>query len=223
MTNKAVFVTGTGTDVGKTYVTSLIIKKLIQSGKSAAYYKAAMSGDKTDDYGNPVAADAEFVKEFTGIKQSVKSMCPFVYGNAYSPHLAAKVCGRRVDLGAVMSGYRALTSRYDYTVVEGSGGIVCPLRYDDCKILLEDVIKAMNIPCLIVADAGLGAINAVALTAEYIKTRGIKINGIIFNNYTDDIICRDNANMCESITGIKILAKVRRGDTDSAINREELF
>ncbi len=221
--NKTLFVTGTGTDVGKTYVSALILKKLVALGESAGYYKAAMSGDKTDDFGNPVAEDAEYAKRISGIEQSVESMCPYVFCKPCSPHLAAKSAGEQIDEETIMSGYGAVLSRYKYVVAEGSGGIVCPLRYDSQKLFLSDVILKMNAPCVIVANSGLGAINAVALTAQYVRSLGIKIKGVIFNNYADDEICRDNAYMCEQITGLKILAKVRRGDTEISENVKEWF
>lgn len=223
MTNKTLFVTGTGTDVGKTYVSALILKKLVAFGESAGYYKAAMSGDKTDFCGNPVAEDAEYVKRISGIEQSVASMCPYVFCKPCSPHLAAKSAGEQIDGETIMRGYGAVLSRYGYVVAEGSGGIVCPLRYDSQKLFLSDVILKMNAPCVIVANSGLGTINAVALTAQYMRSLGIKIKGVIFNNYADDEICRDNAYMCEQITGLKILAKVRRGDTEISENVKDWF
>ncbi len=222
MKNKAFFVVGTGTDVGKTYVAALAVKKLSALG-SVAYYKAAMSGDESDAYGNPVAVDARFVKAFSGIAQSVQSMCPYVYGKAYSPHLAARVCGRQVEMHEVLRGYEALGRTYDYTVVEGSGGIVCPLRYDGYKIFLADVIAAMDIPCVLVTDAGLGAINAVVLTVNYMQKVGLKISGVIYNCYKDDEICNDNIFMCEELTGVKTIAKVRRGDGELDCDVRDLF
>ncbi|MDE7463876.1 MAG: dethiobiotin synthase, partial [Clostridiales bacterium] len=120
MESKACFIAGTGTDIGKTYVSALILKKLAALG-SAAYYKAAMSGSKHDGCGNPIAEDAVFVKEFAGIEQSVESMCHYVYGNPYSPHLAARVANRQVEMKEVMRGFDGLAKTHDYLIVEGSG------------------------------------------------------------------------------------------------------
>ena len=64
-------------------------------------------------------------------------------------------------------------------VVEGCGGIICPLRFDDKKIMLTDIIKLLNLPIIIVADGGLGTINDTVLTAEYAKSQGFSIRGII--------------------------------------------
>ena len=76
--SKAVFITGTGTDMGKTYLSGLIVKKLAQAGKNQAYYKAAMSGNDRRADGSLIPGDALFVKEMSGISQSLDDMCPYV-------------------------------------------------------------------------------------------------------------------------------------------------
>ena len=91
--SRGLFVIGTGTDVGKTYVTALIVKKLKDSGVSAAYYKAAMSGNQRDGDGKLIPGDALLVKEISGISQPLEEMCPYVYERAFSPHLASRIEG----------------------------------------------------------------------------------------------------------------------------------
>ena len=88
--SKAVFITGTGTDIGKTYLSGLIVKKLAQAGKNPAYYKAAMSGNIRCYDGSLIAGDASYVKYISGTEQPIDSMCPYIYENALSPHLASK-------------------------------------------------------------------------------------------------------------------------------------
>ena len=94
--SKALFVTGTGTDIGKTYVTGLIVKKLAEAGKSVAYYKAAMSGNDRREDGSLIPGDALFVQKMSGIAQPLEEMCPYVYEHAYSPHLASRIEGHPV-------------------------------------------------------------------------------------------------------------------------------
>lgn len=222
--SKGLFITGTGTDVGKTYVTGLIVKKLIENDKKAAYYKAAMSGNIRNSEGKIIPGDAMCVVNASGTKQDVDSMCPYIYETAVSPHLASRLEGNPVRLDTVMSGYSRLGSDYEYITVEGSGGILCPINFDGDKIWLEDVIKAMDIPCIIVADAGLGTINSVVLTYEYMKQKNIECGGIIFNNYRKGDICQeDNRIMCEYMTGLKVLACVGAGDTDIEIDNDILL
>ena len=180
--SKGLFITGTGTDVGKTYVTGLIVKKLQETGAKAAYYKAAMSGNERDEKGKLIPGDAVWVKNVSGITQDLDTMCPYVYETAVSPHLASRLEGNPVTLEKVMEGYGQLKQEYDYITAEGSGGILCPLCFDEAKLQLEDVIGAMQIPCLMIADAGLGTINSVVLTYEYMKQKGISCKGIIFNH-----------------------------------------
>lgn len=222
--SKGLFITGTGTDVGKTYVTGLILKKLVSEGKNAGYYKAAMSGNIRGLNGDLIPGDARFVKEMSGITGELSEMCPFVYEHAYSPHLASRIEGDPVDLATVKKGFEAVKEKYDFITVEGSGGILCPIEIDTCTIMLEDVIKELNLSTILIADAGLGTINAVVLTAFYMKSKGIPINGIIYNNYIpDDIMHDDNIAMCEKMTGIKTLARVTKDATELDIDILDLL
>ena len=209
---KTLFITGTGTDVGKTYVTGLILKKLHQSGVSAAYYKAAMSGNVRREDGSLIPGDGAYVKGISGIDQPLEQMCPYVYEHAVSPHLASRLEGNPVQLDVVEKGFREVCREYDYVTVEGSGGILCPLCFDETEIWLEDVIARLELSCLLVADAGLGTINSVVLTTEYMRSRGIPVKGILINRFhAGNVMEEDNVRMCEHRTGLKVLACVEEG------------
>jgi len=222
--SKGIFVVGTGTDIGKTYVTGLITKKLYESGVNCCYYKAAMSGNERDEEGELIPGDAAFVKNVSGIDQSLDEMCPYVYEHAYSPHLASRIEGNPVDMSVVMAGYESLKNKYDYITVEGSGGILCPICFDEAKIYLEDIIGRMKLNCILVADAGLGTINNVVLTYEYMKSKGLNIRGIIYNNYrNEEVMHDDNIHMCEHLTGLKTLGRVEYAQNDLEIEPAELL
>lgn len=221
--SKILFIVGTGTDIGKTYVSGLILKKLKESGVSAAYYKAAMSGNVRSEDGGLIPGDALRVREVSGVRQSLEEMCPYVYENAYSPHLASKVEGNPLRMTVVTDGLRNVCGSYEYVTLEGSGGILCPLRFDEEEIWLADVIRACGAGCLLIADAGLGAINHVGLTAYYMKKHKIPLRGIVFNHYKPgDVIQEDNRKMCEYLTGVEVIACVRDGDTELDISAEAL-
>ena len=221
--SKNIFVTGTGTEIGKTYVAGLLVKKLHEAGEKSAYYKAAMSGNDKDADGNLIPGDAKFVKELGGIDQDLNEMCPYIYEKAYSPHLAAQIEGNPVNLDYVVEKLRDLEKKYDYITLEGSGGILCPLRFDDEEIYLEDLVKKAKLSSIIVADAGLGTINNLVLTAFYMKEKGMKVKGIIFNNFIPgDVMQEDNIKMCEYMSGLKVLACVRKGDKDLDIDIDKL-
>lgn len=209
---KALFITGTGTDIGKTYVTGLIVKKLAEYGKNPGYYKAAMSGNDRRPDGSLIPGDALFVKQCSGIRQPLEEMCLYVYENAYSPHLASRIEGNPVEMDIVKKGFKAVSEKYDYITVEGSGGILCPICFDERKIQLEDIIKELNLSSIIIADAGLGTINSVVLTAAYMKAKNMPVKGIIFNHFhPGNVMEEDNIFMCEYMTGLPILGKVQDG------------
>jgi len=213
--SKNIFITGTGTDIGKTYVTGLIVKKLRENSKNAAYYKAAMSGNDRRQDGSLIPGDALQVKNMSGIEQPLEEMCPYIYETAVSPHLASKIEGNHVEMEQVLNNFDNVCGKYDYVTAEGSGGILCPLRFDEKKVQLEDFIKARDLSCLMIADAGLGTINAVVLTAEYMKAHDLPVKGIIFNHYeSGNKLHEDNLFMCEYMTGLKVVACVKDGDTD---------
>ena len=221
--SKALFVTGTGTDTGKTYVTGLIVKKLQEAKKNPAYYKAAMSGNDRRPDGTLIPGDALEVQTMSGIDQSLTSMCPYVYEHAYSPHLASRLEGNPVVMDVVTHGFADVTAVYDYVTVEGSGGILCPICFDEARIQLEDVVKELHLSSILIADAGLGTINSLVLTAEYMKTHGLPLKGIIFNHYhPGDVMEDDNIFMCEHMTGLPTLAKVQDGDTELDMNVDAL-
>ena len=222
--SKGLFITGTGTDLGKTYIAGLIVKKLADAKQSAAYYKAAMSGNDRRADGSLIPGDALFVQKTAGISQPLEEMCPYVYEHAYSPHLASRIEGHPVQMDVVKAGYYKVCSAYDFVTMEGSGGILCPICFDEAKIQLEDVIRELHLPSILIADAGLGTINSVVLTVEYMKAKNLPVKGIIYNHYHgNDVMEDDNIFMCEYMTGLPTLAKVKDGDTELAMNVENLM
>ena len=222
--SKGLFITGTGTDLGKTYIAGLIVKKLADAKQSAAYYKAAMSGNDRRADGSLIPGDALFVQKTAGISQPLEEMCPYVYEHAYSPHLASRIEGHPVQMDVVKAGYYKVCSAYDFVTMEGSGGILCPICFDEAKIQLEDVIRELHLPSILIADAGLGTINSVVLTVEYMKAKNLPVKGIIYNHYHgNDVMEDDNIFMCEYMTGLPTLAKVTDGDTELAMDVQDLM
>ena len=221
--SKKLFVTGTGTDVGKTFVTGLIIKKLRENGVLAAYYKAAMSGNDRREDQSLIPGDALYVQRISGIEQPLDEMCPYIYENAVSPHLASRIEGNPARIDVIKNKFNVLCSKYEYITMEGSGGILCPISFEEEKIWLSDIIKACNMSCLMVADAGLGTINSVGLTAFYMEKQGIPLKGIIFNHFKPgDVLHEDNLKMCEFLTGVRVVACVKDNDRDLDISAEFL-
>ncbi|MDY2986619.1 MAG: dethiobiotin synthase [Peptoniphilus sp.] len=218
---KGLFIVGTDTDIGKTYVTALLLKKMLEVGMNAIYYKGALSGAELVD-GKLVPGDATYVKEIAGIEESVENLVPYVYETAVSPHLAAQIEGNAVELGKVVEGYKRLSEKYDYVVMEGSGGIICPISYGENTLMLEDFITELNLPSVLIADAGLGTINHTFLTVYYMKQKGLELKGIILNNYDGSLMQGDNLKMIEELTGVPVIAKVEYGSADLDIEESIL-
>lgn len=205
---KGIFITGTDTDIGKTYVTALLVKTLREAGYDVGYYKAAISGADS-----VAESDAGFVNRFAGIGESEDMLLSYLYKHAVSPHLAARMEGYPVEKEVILAGWARAAARYPYVTMEGSGGICCPIRHDEKAVYyLEDIVHWLHLPSLIVADAGLGTINHVVLTAFYMKARELPVKGVLLNNWKGGVMEEDNVKMIEEMTGLPVLAKIRRGD-----------
>ena len=217
--SKGYFVTATGTDVGKTFITALLVKKWRDSGIDAGYYKAALSGAELRD-GKWVAGDADYVKRIANLSDTQEQLVSYVYKEAVSPHLAARKEGNPVELAKVKADFDAACARHEFVFAEGSGGIICPIRYDDQKVFLVDIMKTLDLPLVIVTTAALGSINACVLTVEYARSRGLDVRGLIVNRYGssgNQEMENDNIRMMQDLTGLEILAKVKNGDTDLGV------
>ena len=209
--NNGIFVVGTGTDVGKTYVTALLIKHLRQEGINANYYKAAVSGNARMN-GELIPGDALFVKNFANLDTDLSEMVSYVYEEPLSPHLAARKEENFADIRTIKADFRKICRKSDFVVVEGSGGILCPLVYDDeIDIWLEDIIRILRLSVIIVADAGLGTINSTGLTVSYLRRNNFKMKGIILNNFDENNFMHiDNKRVIEEITRVPVIATVRK-------------
>jgi dethiobiotin synthetase len=206
---KGVFIVGTDTDVGKTIVTAGLMHVLRSNGYNATYFKAALSGAL--EIGNElIPGDTELVSEVSNLEEAYENITPYVYRTPISPHLAAKLEDNPMDLDIVREKYVYLKEKYDFIIAEGSGGIVCPLIDDERGMyILGDLIKDLDMSVIVVARAGLGTINHSVLTVKYIETLGIKIRGIIINNYKEDLLYDDNIEMIEKLTKVPIIGKLK--------------
>ncbi len=211
---KAVFITATGTDVGKTYISALIVKKMRELGYNCGYFKPALSGAEIIE-GKIIPGDCNYVLKQAGIETSPENYVSYVFKTAVSPHLASEIENNPIKIEKIKSDFARIKKEFDYIVVEGAGGIVCPFNLGKEKLMLPDVIKTLGLDIVIVASASLGTINSTVLTAEYAKNNGIKVRGIILNNYDEnDLMQKDNKIQVEALTGIKVIAAVKKDEKD---------
>lgn len=221
---QGVFVTATGTDVGKTFISALLVKKLRNNDYNCGYFKPALSGAVRNDEGL-VPGDCDYVLKTAGIKDIKPQECSsYIFETAVSPHLAAKIEGQSIKKEKIKSDFDNIKNDYNYMVVEGAGGIICPFNLTDEKLLLEDVIKMLNLDVIVVASAALGTINYTYLTIYYLKSIGINVRGIILNHYDENnIMCRDNKLQVEKLTDVNVVAVVKDNDKDLQIENDVLL
>lgn len=212
---KKIFISATGTDIGKTYVSALIVKKMREAGLDCGYYKPVLSG-VVELGGKLIQSDPNYVIETAQIPITANECVSYFWQEAVSPHLAAKRAKEEINIDKIKFDFSRMNKKYDYLLIEGAGGITCPLRLEDGeKYLLKDLIWELGLSVIIVADAGLGTINSTLLTVDYARANGIEVEGIILNNYeSDNFMHWDNLQQVEYLTGINVVATVARGSND---------
>ncbi len=181
------FVTGTDTGVGKTFITAGIAASMLNEGATVGVYKPVQTGASRDKNKNFIADDIEFIKK---IAPNVKTKCSYILEIPAAPSVAADIVDVTIEKDVIKKDFEELKKSCDITIVEGAGGLMTPFGKD---FLAADIAKMLNLPIVIVARADLGTINHTLLTVEYAKKKGLKIAGIIINNYpegTNDVAIR---------------------------------
>ena len=219
--SKNVFITATGTDVGKTYISALIVKKMREVGLNCGYFKPVLSG-VIEQNGKLVDSDCNYVVKTAKIPTEADDCVAYWWKEAVSPHLAAQRAGEEINIEKIKQLFDEKQKSYDYLLIEGAGGITCPLKLENGeKYLLKDLIKELGANIVIVADGGLGTINSTLLTVEYAKLNNIKVEGIILNNFNpNSFMHQDNLKQVEYLTGIKVIATVEKNQDDIKLLKE---
>jgi dethiobiotin synthetase len=178
------FVTGTGTEVGKSVVAAVLARTALAAGSRVAVFKPAVSG--LDDYpGRPEVwecaaelPDHALLRLAAGSAQDDDQVAPYRYGPPVSPHLAAELAGEPIDPDLLRSAALAAGEGSDVLVCEGVGGFLVPLTAD---YLVRDLARDLGMPVTIVASAGLGTINHTLLTIEAVRDAGLEVGRVVLN------------------------------------------
>ncbi len=207
------FITGTDTGVGKTYVAAMIVRALAAAGCRVGVYKPAASGCRR--VGRQIVADdAVALWEAAGRAGTLARVCPQRFLAPLAPHLAARREGRRVDPRRLREGLRYWEARSDVIVVEGAGGLMSPIGDDD---YVADLAREFGFPLVVVARNALGTINATlqTLIAAAAYREGIDVAGIVLNQSSPegDPSCRSNLRELARRAAAPILAEVGFGQT----------
>ena len=195
---KAIFVAGTDTGVGKTLVTGLLADYIRDKGYSVITQKWVQAG-------------------YRGRSEAQSVVYKFKFPS--SPHLASRLEHRPIYIGKIRAGFVSLSKRFDYVIVEGTGGLMVPING---RTLMIDIVKELNLPVILVAANRLGAINHTILSIEALKRRKMKLLGIIFNNISDKedkAILADNPEIVKKITRAKILGTLPYSKNRSSLQQ----
>lgn len=182
----SVFITGTDTGVGKTVVTLMLKRYLIDSGFKAAAHKWVQAGD--DD------------EVFDLVSYRLKFPA--------SPHLSSEMERIRINKDRIIKDFYDLSSEVDFVAAEGSGGLLVPY---DRSFTLCDIAGELELSVVVVVGNKLGAINHALLTIDAIRNRGMKIRGLILNDFCPDQkeeIMSDNVKIIKQLSGVTVMGRL---------------
>jgi dethiobiotin synthetase len=173
----SVFITGTDTEVGKTFYSELLLRSLNAQGLRTAAMKPLASGAEVHD-GKLRNADALALQQAANTSFSYELCNPYCFEPAIAPHLAAKCAGIRIEADVILHAHEQLQQQADVTVVEGVGGWLVPVNENQT---VADLAQTMGLPVILVVGMRLGCINHALLTADNIKKRGVPLLGWVAN------------------------------------------
>ncbi|WP_320172472.1 dethiobiotin synthase [Maridesulfovibrio sp.] len=204
------FITGTGTDVGKTVVTAALARFFAQAGKSVLPVKPVQSGGIIRPDGRMDSPDGEVYKA-AGAAWNPDLQCPFIFEPACSPHLAASLSGSGLDVDEVAARVRAIEAETGaLLLVEGAGGIMVPLND---RMTMLDLMRALEYPVILAAENKLGGINEVLLSVAALRQAKLEIAGIIMTSANGPApseygMAQDNIRCIESFSGVRVLGSI---------------
>jgi dethiobiotin synthetase len=176
---RGLFVTGTGTGVGKTILSASLLAAMAAGGERVRAHKPVVTGiDDRSQTGWP--ADHELLASVAGMRP--EDVAPLRYGPAVSPHLAARLAGDENDPAGLITRARAAGTGGGTLIVEGVGGLLVPLTED---FTVRDLAAALGLPVVIAAGPGLGTINHTLLTIDAARTAGLDLRAVVLTPWTD--------------------------------------
>ena len=200
-----VFVTGTGTEVGKTVVAAVLARSWAAGGARVAVFKPAISGLDQHRGGRDLARlpDHELLRLAAGSTQSDEEIAPYRYGPPVSPHLGAELAGERIEPSLLVRGARAAASGADRLVCEGVGGLMVPLTLG---YLVRDFARELGLPLVIAASPGLGTINHTLLTIEAARAVGLEVSLVVLTPWPNaaSAIERSNRAAIERLGAVRV-------------------
>jgi dethiobiotin synthetase len=185
---RGLFVTGTGTGVGKTVLSACLLAAMVAAGERVRAHKPVVTGlDEESGPGPPGErgseqwpADHELLASVSGVRP--EEVAPLRYGPPVSPHLAARLAGEEIDPTELIARARATTPDGGALIVEGVGGLLVPLSEE---LTVRDLAVALGLPMLIAAGPGLGTINHTLLTLEAARAAGLDVRAVVLTPWPE--------------------------------------
>ena len=176
---RGLFITGTDTGVGKTYVASGIARRLRAAGRRVGVYKPAASGCARRDERLWIE-DAARLWEAAGRPHSIETVCPQAFAAPLAPHLAARAEGRELDEALLVTGLEPWADS-EIVLIEGAGGLMSPMGE---QIYVADLALELGYPLVVVAPNQIGVINQTLQTLITAATfrEGLTVAGVVLND-----------------------------------------
>ena len=176
----SLLITGTDTEVGKTFVGAGLAAALIRDGFRVAPFKPVETGCLFDPATHSlIPSDARLLEAATATKSPLDTICPYRFALPAAPWVAAEREGKAIDPAVLERCYRELAHGHDWVIVESAGGILVPMARD---FHFADLAKSLNLPVLVVAGSKLGVLNQTLLTLEFLQQNGLTTVGCVLNH-----------------------------------------
>lgn len=200
------FVTGTDTEVGKTYVTCQLLRAAGDAGMTSVGYKPVSAGCEIID-GQWANEDAVAIQKASSLSLPVTSINPIVFDAPIAPHIAAARQNQPINEQQIKDGYQALCSHApDLLLMEGAGGWRLPIG---ANRLMSDVVKSLELPVILVVGMRLGCLNHALLSAEAILSDGLQLRGWVANGLSNDMpVYEENLAYLKSAIPAPMLAEI---------------
>lgn len=201
---RAWFVAGTDTGVGKTRIACGLMQALARSGRSVAGMKPVASGCRVSEDGLR-NADAEALRACSSVPFDYADINPYAFAPATAPHLAARAAGVNIDIGKISAHFQHLAAQVDDVVVEGVGGWRVPLGPHTSMV---DVVRALQLPVILVVGIRLGAMNHALLSLESMTRAGVEVRGWIANHIDPDPVLAEYPAALQALMTVPLLAEI---------------
>jgi dethiobiotin synthetase len=201
-----IFITGTDTGVGKTFVACGLAAVLKESGYRVGVMKPAETGCAEKD-GELFPEDAVRLKEASGCDAPLGKICPYQMREPLAPSIAAERAGVTIDIDRITAVYQEISSAHDITLIEGAGGLMVPLLP---SYTYADLARVLKLPVLVVAANKLGVINHLLLTLEHASCKGLRTLGYLLNSTSNEtsLAADTNREVLTNLTGLPCLGEL---------------